>query len=146
MSITPKTYSRKAFVVQGIQVTAENMNEVAAWCLGEVREKVDVEGWSRKNNGRHIYVDKTEPGGRRMSMAFVGDWILCNENRFRIYSDKSFRGVFEPSTVDPAQRYADVYTLVVSAMRRQAAATYNGDTDGMDLVADEIVKKILKKV
>lgn len=150
-------WHRKSFKVRAVQVTKENILEVAHLCGGEYRTKVDIEGWVRNKPQEHIYLHKGGgTGGHRQAMAFVGDWILTtNGISFRIYTDKAFRGVFETrdekvlrehmTDVDVHARNTKVLQLVLRAMRAQDVATYYSDGQGdLDLVAKETADEIVK--
>lgn len=141
MDISIASYVRKSFGVDAIQVTSENMNAVAEWCGGEVRDQVEIKGGVRNKNQAHIYL--TAVGYRRQTMAFPGDWILCSGESFRVYTDKAFKHSFEP--VGTNDKHAEVLRLVLSAMSKQDVATHFGESSkGMDLVAENVTKQIVK--
>lgn len=81
------TYVRKPFKVEGIQVTDENMHEVAEWCKGTLE---------RDNQEKpYIAVPVLKPVSERQKTAFVGDWVLKFNNGFKVFNDKAFHGSFE---------------------------------------------------
>lgn len=87
-------YGRKAFTVEAVQVTAENMAEVAEWCGGEIK--------SKPNRGRtenYIQVPTHRPLNEKQTQAFVSDWVLESNSGFKVYTDKPFRASFELQTV-----------------------------------------------
>jgi len=103
MMIKPEKFARKPFVVDAIQVTNENIHEVAKWCLGDVRE-------SRLNGNetaQYIKVRILRPLNERQTKAFVGDWILHGGTGFKVYTTKAFESTFER---EPEDDYAKVYT------------------------------------
>lgn len=82
-----KTYYRKPFSVEVVQVTEENLEEVAAWCGGRIQ---------KQPKGRHIVVPVQDPKTERQKKAFVGDWVLNYEGRgFKSYPDGSFHKSFD---------------------------------------------------
>lgn len=81
-------YVRKPFVVEAIRVTAENMEEVAAWCKGEIK-------LLSKDGTPYIKVDVTRPLNERQTMAFEGNWVLLAENGYKVFTDKPFRNSYE---------------------------------------------------
>ena len=83
-------YARKPFYVDAVQVTAENMEEVAKWCQGEIRtfETAPSELGSRKNN--YIKVRVHRPATERQTKAFVGDWVLYAGTGYKVYTPKAF--------------------------------------------------------
>lgn len=92
MTITTKKFCRKPFYVDGIQVTEENINDVAAWCGGEVLEQEPKKGDPKK----YIKVDVRRPLHHRQTMAFVNDWILKAGTGFKVYTESAFDSNFDP--------------------------------------------------
>lgn len=91
-------YIRKPFEVTGVRVTAENMEEVAKWCGGQVL-------WQAVNSQPaipHIKVNVTNAANERQTMAFVGDWVLSGRG-FKVYTDKAFRDSFDLVQTDEAK-------------------------------------------
>lgn len=83
------TYSRKPFVVEAIQITEENIDELAALPLGEVKEK---------DGSKFIALDKRiVPNIHR---AFVGWWVTRMDDNLRCYSPKIFEEQFEEASED----------------------------------------------
>jgi len=94
MTVTTTRYVRKTFYIEAIQVTADNISEVAEWCRGAVK-LTDDDKWHIK---LHVY----RPLTLRQTMAFVGDWVLLAGSNFKIYTDKAFTKSFEKvSIVEP---------------------------------------------
>lgn len=83
-----RRFTRKPFDVDAVQVTAENMDEVARWCQGNV---VD--------NGRddkHIKVRVIRVLSERQTQAFVTDWVLYAGTGYKVYTNRAFKNSFEP--------------------------------------------------
>lgn len=100
------TYSRKPFVVEAIQVTQENVFEVAEWCGGEVK-KSPPKSAPAGQTGEDLYVKVKviKAQNDRQSQAFVGDWVLRSGNNFKVYTNKAFLATFDPLVVvDPDSR------------------------------------------
>jgi len=97
-------FTRKPFSVSAIQITDENLDDIAS-LIGEVKEKDGV---------RFIALDKRIiPNIHR---AFVGWWITKMGDNLRCYSPKVFEDQFEPSaetemTVYPLKEEASVLTI-----------------------------------
>lgn len=87
-------FNRKVFPVDGVRVTVENMEAVAAWCSGNIREVAQGEDNPSKHS-RYIFVKVTNPMSDRQTKAFVGDWVLFAGHGFKVYSNRSFRKTFE---------------------------------------------------
>lgn len=92
MSLNIQKYQRKPFVIEAIQVTLDNMEDVAKWCGGELI--ID------QHNGKltsYIKVDVDHAISERQKKAFVDDWVLKNPNKiFKCYSRRAFPNNFEP--------------------------------------------------
>ena len=100
MSLNIETYTRKAFPVKGVQVTEENIEEVAKWCGGEVRTSVTTvlsEDGSPKGKLERpiIKVSVVHPLNDRQTKAFLGDWVLESDYGFKVYSQRAFNNSFE---------------------------------------------------
>lgn len=91
--IKTKQYTRKPFNVDAIQVTAENMADVAAWCMGEIRQ-VTQKGTNRSTD--YILVRVLRPLTPRQTQAFVGDWILYAGTGYKVYPNEAFLKNFDP--------------------------------------------------
>jgi hypothetical protein len=79
--------------VDGVQVTAENMAEVAEWCEGKIDNTI-IKG----KNQPFIKVDVLRPISLRQTRAFVGDWVLKIANgKLRVYTQKALVKDFIPA-------------------------------------------------
>lgn len=88
------TYQRKTFDVQAVQVTIENMEEVADWCKGT------IESVSRTRQG-NPYIKVPVRNSQNTDLAFVHDWVVMNPaGNFQVYKKRSFLGVFEKKTAE----------------------------------------------
>lgn len=88
MSISTDTFARKPFHVEAVQVTPENMADVAEWCEGTIH--------SGKDGARYIKVNVLRPLNARQTKAFVGDWVLAKNNAFKVYTESAFEKTFDP--------------------------------------------------
>lgn len=87
-------FVRKPFLVDGIQVTTANMQEVAEWCQSEVRlnrPKGD------SDPSPYVHVRVLRPLSPRQTMAFPGDWVLYAGTGYKVYNDKAFKQAFDPA-------------------------------------------------
>lgn len=85
--IKTATYIRKPLLVEGVQVSANNMVEVADWCGGEIT--------STPSKRAFIKLQIKPSPMTRQSMAFAGDWVLKSDMGFKIYSKRAFERTFE---------------------------------------------------
>lgn len=79
-------FARKPFYVDAVRVSEDNIEEVAAWCQGEVLEDEE---------GRHIKVRVHRPLTDRQTKAYLGDWVLFAGTGFKVYVPKAFDKSFE---------------------------------------------------
>lgn len=86
-SVVPTRYVRKPFEVEAVQVTTENMTDVADWCDGNIRHTAE--------NAPFVKVEVHKPLTSRQTRAFVGDWVLFANRGFKVYTDKAFQSSFQ---------------------------------------------------
>lgn len=86
---------RKPFEVKAVQVTEENMDDVAAWCSGKIRQN--------SYKIPYIHVDVRPFVNARQTKAFVGDWVLFAARGFKVYTDKAFKASFDQVEEPPAK-------------------------------------------
>lgn len=84
-------FVRKPFAVRAVQVTVENINEVATWSEGTVL------GTGTSNE--HIKIDVKHALNDRQREAHVGDWVLNTKKGFKVYTDRAFKANFQPEAV-----------------------------------------------
>jgi hypothetical protein len=104
MMIKPEKFARKPFVVDAFQVTEENAEAVAKWCLGEVRKT------RQGDNGEFVLYVKVRvlrPLNERQTKAYIGDWVLHSGAGFKVYTGKAFESTFERAHDD---EYDKVFT------------------------------------
>lgn len=92
-------FQRKPFPVEGVRVTKDNMEKVAAWSNGEVRTSA--------KGVQHVFIDVHRPMTERQTMAFVGDWILFADRGFKIYTQNAFSRNFELLQAGTGADHAD---------------------------------------
>lgn len=80
-------FARKPFYVDAVRVSEANIEEVAAWCEGQVQETDDEQ--------IYISVKVHRPLTERQTQAFVGDWVLFAGSGFKVYTPKAFDKSFE---------------------------------------------------
>jgi hypothetical protein len=99
MTIVTKKYARKPLVVEAVQVTKENFEELAAWCQGTIRYNDGIEFIPDQHtvdpSVMHIHVRVHNPRSGRQAMAFIGDWLLYTEMGYKIYNTKAFVSSFD---------------------------------------------------
>jgi hypothetical protein len=90
-------YARKSFEVDAVQVTADNMEDVASWCGGT------IEAEHEDGSGRYIRVKVTRVINDEQTKAMEGYWVLLyGANSFKVYNPKAFAKTFEKIAKVPA--------------------------------------------
>lgn len=94
MTIDIQTYTRKPFEVRGVRVTEENLEEVVAFCNGELLHD------SKASSGPRVPLIKVQVknvSSPRFTYAHVGDWVLEAKGgaSYRVYTDRAFRENFQ---------------------------------------------------
>lgn len=92
-------YFRKTFSVDGIQITEDNMVEVAKWCGGVIKQLDEAKGEASGN--RYIWVDVTNPINERQNEGWPGHWVLKASQGFKVYTDRAFHNSFETRETKP---------------------------------------------
>lgn len=93
--LTLQKYVRKAFVVEAVEVTPDNIHEVAQWCGGEVRTSDLSQQGGQEGFQQYIKVFVKRPLNDRQTRAYYGDWVLSASTGFKVYSAKAFTSSFE---------------------------------------------------
>lgn len=88
-----KKYVRNPVYVDAIQVTGQNMREIASWCNGSIQTVGD------KVKAEFIKLDVKRPLGDRQTKAFIGDWVLSTDSGFKVYTPKAFKNSFSEHIV-----------------------------------------------
>ena len=85
-------FVRKQFPVQAVQVSPNNIDQMATAVKGEVKHDGDKEG-----NFSRTYIDVPvrKPINKRQTQAYIGDWIVKQGKTFKVYPDKNFHQQFE---------------------------------------------------
>ena len=122
--IKTTTFVRKPFPVQAVQVTTENMNEIAEWCNGEIRNLGEHDGrW-----GPFVEVDVINPLRPRQAQAFVGDWVLQSEKGFKVYTRSAFEKCFD--SAEDCRRVVDDIVRKETKVLIDRVAEANKTNDG----------------
>lgn len=91
VELDAKEYVRRPFTVLGVQVTEENMQDVADWCDGRIFKTKDSAPFIR------VPISAGNPKYSRTyrSRAFPSDWVLDSGKSFKVYTNKAFETAFE---------------------------------------------------
>jgi len=80
-------YVRRPFKVDAIEITADNIDEIADLGLGEVRE-------SEKDGKPYISLNRRVVPN--VARAYLGWWITKMDDNYRCYSPKAFKAQYLP--------------------------------------------------
>lgn len=86
-------FVRKPQFVDAIEVTEENIAEVAEWCKGEVRTQQILGGDGETE--QYIKVKVHRPLTDRQTKAFVGDRVVYANKGYKVYPEKAFARTFD---------------------------------------------------
>lgn len=92
MTLDVRTYRRKPLFVDVVEVTAENMTELATWCNGRI--KTDNSEEPTKGQ-QYIKVRVKRPLNDRQTRAYIGDKVLKIGSSFKVYTPKAFEVSFD---------------------------------------------------
>lgn len=100
--LTPQRFthhSRAEFKVKAMQISAENIAEVARWCGGEIYCT------TQSLTKPHLYIDfKLGPAYANLrGRAFETDWIFKEGIVFRFYTADMFDNAFHPFPSEEAR-------------------------------------------
>lgn len=92
--LVPEKFNRHVFAVEAVQVTEDNMQEIADWANGYVLTgmKLLVDNKPRNVTKDCILITVGDGEHMKESKAYVGDWILMRDDGWIIqYKDENFR-------------------------------------------------------
>lgn len=108
--LTTGQYVRKPFEITAVRVTADNIETVAKWCEGEIRNREGAKI-------RYIHVDVPKPLNERQTMAYIGDWVMTMGpgSGYKVYTNVAFQSSFDPKNIENAQLILgrDVFRLLI---------------------------------
>jgi hypothetical protein len=93
--LTLVKYSRKPFDVVAVELSQENIEEVAQWCGGEVRTSDLSKSGGLEGYQQYIKVPVKRPLNDRQTRAYYGDWVVEANDSFKVYTPKAFVSSFE---------------------------------------------------
>jgi hypothetical protein len=130
-------YDRKPFTVNAVELTLDNVGEVAAWCKGTVEQvTAKVLGTTMK-----LPVVKIQGQGAAKSKTFVanlGHFIAEYNGSFRVYKPAVFREMFQKSRVpvyrgtSPLQAATEQYSTHPGGMTEPPQTVDLPDTSSLE--------------
>lgn len=100
-----KTFVRKPFTVEAVEVTEDNIDDIAKMC-GTIETNEDGQKFIKTNKE----IVKT------VTRVYIGFWMTKNGSSIRFYSRRIFNQQFIPSTPDIVES-----VKFIEAKRRKAA-------------------------
>lgn len=90
MSLGIEQFRRKTFVVDAVQVTPDNIEEVAEWCGGDVRTEE-----SKGKTVKFIKVRVYKALDEEQTKAYVGNFVVYMGSGYKVYKYNAFMRTFE---------------------------------------------------
>ena len=135
MTIATAKFVRKPFYIDAVQVTEDNLQEVADWCQGDVRTGRISED---RGTGKYVKVRVHHALNERQTKAFVGDWVLYAGTGFKVYTPNAFAKSFDPAFDSPEElralanlreRFTDIPPLSDNALEELRSVGVMPDED-----------------
>lgn len=143
--IINKTYRRKTFTVQAIQVTADNMAGLAKWCGGTMLvywPDISRQSGDYRAGQNCVEVVIGQVNGRvQKKRAYPGDWItkLHDTENFKVYQNKTFLEAFEEVRSEIEKRVAVMNLLTEFSIDSREAMNQAEFSAVFDRITDEIL-------
>lgn len=132
-----ENYNRHVFAVEAVQVTADNMQEIADWANGYVLTgmKLLVDNHPKQLTKDCVLITIGDGEHMKESKAYVGDWVLMSEDGWLAqYTDKEFREQYSKQS-DQQESLSRIIAKVISdSMDGQANSGF--DFDRMAILND----------
>jgi hypothetical protein len=90
-------YSRIPFDVQAIKITAANINDIAIWCGGHVKD-VAYKVAGSKTMLPCLKMPGNGPLKGKLVTAMLNSWVVYFQGEFRFYRENSFNQAFLQKT------------------------------------------------
>lgn len=95
-------FVRRPFEVDAVQITPENIENVAKWCGGTIGCQTYIDESGQVSTVHFVEVDVIRPKNKRQTMGFPNDWVLKTNTGFKVYTDRGFKASFEPAVIEVA--------------------------------------------
>lgn len=143
MTISTREFVASAIKIDAVQVTNENIHDLAAWCHGDVK---DYSNTLLDFPDQRLYIQfiATDRQFRsRQALAFVDDWIFTHQKKFDTLQDKAFKEEFQPAVVSDKRQ--QVLELVAQSMTeaRGGFGMSKGQNEHLNRTAQEITDMIM---
>lgn len=95
MGVVTEKYVKKPLFVDAVRVTEQNFDELVDWVQTTTQAEVIDDG-----SKKFIKIFVHSPKNAKQTKAFIGDWLLKTDLGIKIYTNRAFRGSFEPVEVE----------------------------------------------
>jgi len=95
-------FRRKTFDVDAVQVTPENLEDVAKWCGGDVRTEQQ-----KGKNVRFVKVRVYKALDEEQTKAFPGNFVVYMGSGYKVYKYNAFMRTFDRVPKPPAEEAAE---------------------------------------
>lgn len=102
MTLQIEQFRRKTFNVDAIQVTPDNIDEVAEWCGGDVRTEQQ-----KGKNVKFVKVRVYKALDDEQTKAFVGNFVVYMGSGYKVYKYNAFMRTFEKTKKTAAEEAAE---------------------------------------
>jgi hypothetical protein len=139
MSVTSR-WVRKNSNVEAVRLNRAEIHKIAFWCGGTI---MATDSGGREGAGTLFIQLPFKSNYNKPNRAFMGDWILKDDDGFKIYSHEAFQNVFLKAEKD-AKKYSAILKLVKHAMSEQGVDDYFAGEGKVDvaLVAKQVAQQI----
>lgn len=122
---------------EAMQITKENVHDVAVWCGKKIGSVQTSLGYGRYAKETFITWDSE-------SIAVVSDWVIkTDDGKFKVVTDEEYLAILSSEEKDK-ERYERVLAIVKRALIDQDAATYHGNSTGVVQRAENATQQILE--
>lgn len=119
-----KTFVRRPFQVQAVEITDENMAEIAEMIGGKIK---DFESESGETGGRYIQLNRQIIPN--VGKALIGWWVTVLGDNFRCYAPKVFADQFNEIVLD-------------SVLTNGQSNSISSEDAGLHLVNDNVDNRV----
>jgi hypothetical protein len=119
-------------MIDGRCVTIEEIEEVAAWCNGDIGIMYEKD-WLDGEHYIHV-------GSER---AVVGDWIVTDGANFQCVTDAEYKKTFE-AAMRNRKKFVQILELVSDAIHQGAPSVIHGVGIDKNIVAEQAALQIMQ--
>jgi hypothetical protein len=123
-----KQYTRKPFPVAAVQVSLQNIQEIAEWCRGTV-EQVSTRMLGTETFLPAIKIQGQGENRGKEFTATLGCWVVELKGSYRVYKPQQFEATFDELEVEEAS--VEYIHDVVDGVLQNNIPMYELQSDGV---------------